>query len=114
MPLPDSTSTSDSETEDKALQKSRYLFNCAQRAHANFLENYTTFTLAMLIAGVRYPLISSVMGVAWGVQRVVYAVGYTRADKENGRGRLMGSGYALPQVVLMVLAGWTGWCLLAV
>lgn len=80
--------------------KEEYLFNCAQRAHGNYLENHPTFLVTMLISGLKYPIISSVMGAAWLLFRVVYAVGYTRADKEGGKGRLAGSGFWLAQIGL--------------
>ncbi|KAI9665199.1 MAG: hypothetical protein M1831_002209 [Alyxoria varia] len=85
-----------------------YLFNCAQRAHYNYLENHPSVVLSMLIAGLRYPVASSVMGVVWMIFRVVYAVGYTRKDKTNGKGRLAGVGFWLPQAGLFGTVGWVG------
>ncbi|KAJ4350876.1 hypothetical protein N0V95_004324, partial [Ascochyta clinopodiicola] len=34
-------------------KRALYLFNCAQRAHYNFLENYTAALSALLLAGLR-------------------------------------------------------------
>ena len=62
----------------------------------------------MLVAGVRYPLVSAGLGAVWMVFRVVYAVGYTQADKEKGSGRLVGSPFWLAQLGLFGLAGWVG------
>lgn len=93
---------------DKDLAPKYYLFNCAQRSHHNFLENYTTFNLAMLIAGIRFPLTAAGMGVFWGVNRVVYAVGYTRPDKEKGSARRYGIGYYPAQLGCIALAAYTG------
>ena len=53
------------------------------------------------------------MGIAWGVCRVLYAVGYTREDKEGGQGRLIGVGYSLVEIALFGMAGWTGWSVVA-
>ena len=89
-------------------KKKMYLFNCAQRAHGNYLENQPSVTIAMLITGLRYPLATTALSVAWMVSRVVYAVGYTRADKEDGKGRLMGSPMWLFQFGLFGLTAWSG------
>lgn len=89
-----------------------YLFNCAQRAHYNFVENYITFLPAMLIAGLRYPVPAAIAGGLWSVFRVLYAVGYTRKDKDNGSGRLVGSAFWLVQFALYGMVGYAGYSLL--
>ncbi|KAI9856069.1 MAG: hypothetical protein M1813_009289 [Trichoglossum hirsutum] len=86
-----------------------YLFNCAQRAHANLLENQGSFTAALLIAGLRYPLAATGTGLFWCVSRALYAVGYTRKDRERGRGRVMGSGFWLAQLALIIMSGMAGY-----
>jgi glutathione S-transferase len=86
-----------------------HLFNCAQRAHGNFLENHYMALAALLIGGVRYPLLSTAFGLLWSVGRVVYAVGYTSQTKENGKGRLAGAFFWLAQLGLLVNAGLTGY-----
>ncbi|KAK5118331.1 hypothetical protein LTR62_002844 [Meristemomyces frigidus] len=120
----ESTELASAEPEQK---KKMYLFNCAQRAHVamthkfswsrqlltqllqqNYLENHPSVMITMLIAGLRYPLWSAGLGLFWMVSRVIYAVGYTRADKTKGEGRLYGSGFWLAQLGLFGLAGWTG------
>lgn len=62
----------------------------------------------MLLAGVEYPITATVMGVGWSVSRVAYAVGYTRADKENGKGRLAGLTFWLFQLGAFGLTAWEG------
>jgi len=76
---------------EKEAALNNYLFNCAQRAHGNFLEQLALFMPALLVAGVRYPVASAVLGQIWNVGRVVYAIGYTQKDGKNGSGRLYGS-----------------------
>lgn len=98
-----------STAEEKARATNNYLFNCAQRSHGNFLENFPIFLPALLTAGLRWPVASSVLGALWGVSRIVYAVGYTRVDKKNGSGRLYGSLYALAQLALIGMVGKMGW-----
>jgi glutathione S-transferase len=94
-----------------------YLFNCAQRAHYNFLENYPAALSGMLISGLRWPELVSAMGVVWILGRVVYAVGYTSKGEGNveGKGRWMGGGFymaAVTQVGFMVGVGKLGWDLI--
>lgn len=96
-------------TIDSTLKHNMYLFNCAQRAHYNFLENYVTFLPALLIAGLKFPVASSVLGAAWIVFRTMYATGYTRADKKDGKGRLMGAGFWLAQWALYGMCGTMAW-----
>ncbi|KAE9986174.1 hypothetical protein EG328_006437 [Venturia inaequalis] len=96
-------------TTDSTQKQNLYLFNCAQRAHYNFLENYVTFLPALLIAGLKYPVASSVLGAAWCVFRAMYATGYTRADKKDGKGRLMGSAFWLAQFALYGMVGKVAW-----
>lgn len=62
----------------------------------------------MLISGIEYPLTATVMGVGWTVSRIAYALGYTRADKEGGKGRLAGLTFWLFQLGTFGLAGWCG------
>lgn len=85
-----------------------YLFNCAQRSHGNFLEHHGTVAIAVLVAGLQYPIASSVMGVGWMLSRLAYAVGYTRKDKTDGKGRLVGSPFWLFQLGLYGLTAWSG------
>ncbi|KAJ9639338.1 hypothetical protein H2201_004076 [Coniosporium apollinis] len=89
-------------------KQAMYLFNCAQRAHGNYLENHPSMVIAMLVSGLQYPRTAAVLGAAWAVFRIIYAVGYTRADKQEGKGRLAGSGFWLAQLAAFGLAGWVG------
>jgi glutathione S-transferase len=89
-PTPYASSESIATAVDAKDKKAKYLFNCAQRAHGNFMENYPAALAGLLIAGVQYPVASSVAGVAWMVSRVFYAVGYTDPAKEMGKGRFYG------------------------
>jgi len=80
-------------------------FNCAQRAHGNFLETQPTVLGALLISGLRHPLVAAGLGAGWSASRVAYAVGYTSGDP---RGRLVGS-YASSaiSILLAFLAAYT-------
>ena len=74
----------------------------------NRLENAQSTNLAMLIAGLEYPLITTGLGVGWLAGRMIYALGYTRKDQQDGKGRLAGSFFWLFQFGLFGLASWTG------
>jgi glutathione S-transferase len=103
VPYPQAYATPDNKS------KEAYIFNCAQRAHGNFLENETSFLAAMMISGLKYPTASALLGVGWLINRVIYAVGYTRQDKEGGKGRLAGAGFWLCQFALYGMTGKVGW-----
>ncbi|OJJ58848.1 hypothetical protein ASPSYDRAFT_89574 [Aspergillus sydowii CBS 593.65] len=66
-------------------------FNCAQRAHANFLENAPQTMLSILVAGVKYPELAAGLGAAWAVFRILFLHGYVYTDKPQGSGRYNGS-----------------------
>ncbi|KAI9827929.1 MAG: hypothetical protein M1819_006872 [Sarea resinae] len=90
-----------------------YAFNCAQRAHANFLENLPVMLPSLLIAGLRWPVAASVLGGIWGAGRIVYALGYVRSSLgADGRGRLKGFWFMLAQFGLLGMAGSVGWSVL--
>ncbi|KAF2861858.1 hypothetical protein K470DRAFT_269390 [Piedraia hortae CBS 480.64] len=109
IPYPKSFADSnDFATANNEKKQALYLFNCAQRAQGNWQENHPSVALAVLIAGLRYPVTASVMGLGWMVNRVVYAVGYTNKEQKEGRGRLRGSAGWFVQLGLFLLAGWTG------
>jgi len=73
-----------------------YRFNCAQRAHANLLENMPQTIAFMLFSGLQYPMAAAALGSAWLVFRIVYALGYVRSEK-LGSGRKYGGGCWLMQ-----------------
>ena len=66
--------------------------------------------VALMGGGLRYPVLSAGLGVAWCVTRVGYMRGYCRPDKENGSGRVpwvyLG---ALIELGLMGMSGLAGW-----
>lgn len=109
-PYADSTILSNAKGDDAKLALHR--FNCAQRAHGNFLENSTTAMLGMLVAGVKYPISTAVLGLGWNLARIAYATGYTNSPLGSGKGRLRGSSFWAFQLGLVLLTGATGASLL--
>jgi len=93
-------------------KQAMYLFNCAQRAHYNFLENYPIALTGMLVSGIKYPVASAVMGAIWTASRIFYATGYTNKTKEGGKGRYnggLGGLFWLCQLGFMGLVGKSGY-----
>lgn len=93
---------------NEAAEKDRkaYMFNCAQRAHANFTENQPSFLGALLISGLRFPVASAAVGAGWALSRLIYAFGYTSAA--GPAGRLRGSiGSFLTDTALKFMALYT-------
>jgi glutathione S-transferase len=86
-----------------------YAFNCAHRAQANTTENYAPFVVSLLVAGLWWPKTAAVLGAAWTVARVMFAVGYTRSTPgDGGKGRKAGMWWAFPMAALQLLALGTG------
>ncbi|CZS93487.1 related to MICROSOMAL GLUTATHIONE S-TRANSFERASE 3 [Rhynchosporium agropyri] len=81
-------------------------FNCAQRAHANFIENQVSTLGALVLAGVHLPLAAATMGLGWTVSRYLYMVGYSKGG--DGKGRYNGGAFWLFQAGLYGLAGYNG------
>jgi len=85
------------------------LFNCAQRAHANFLEAQPSLVTTLLISGLKYPVLSAAMGASWVFFRVLYTIGYTRPGLEKGKGRHRGILHVIPQAALTIMATMVGY-----
>ncbi|CRG90500.1 hypothetical protein PISL3812_07544 [Talaromyces islandicus] len=75
-------------------------FNCAQRAHGNLMENMSQTMLYILVAGLKWPQASAVIGSAWVISRIVYTYGYIYSSKARGAGRLYGATFWLCQGAL--------------
>ncbi|KAI1468945.1 membrane-associated proteins in eicosanoid and glutathione metabolism [Daldinia caldariorum] len=73
--------------EQAAKDPKAYKFNCAQRAHANFIEHQPSFLTALLISGLWFPTASAALGAGWVFARTWYAAGYTSGGPS---GRLSG------------------------
>lgn len=62
-------------------------FNCAQRAHTNYLENAPQTMLLTLVAGLKYPAATTLIGATWVVMRVLFLYGYVYSGQAAGAGR---------------------------
>lgn len=96
--------------EDASKDPAKFAFNCAQRAHQNFLEQLPIFLSTMLIGGLNYPVAMSVMGAAWIVGRVLYGIGYKNSPHNStGQGRNKGAFAAIVQLPMLGLTLWSGY-----
>jgi glutathione S-transferase len=82
-------------------------FNCAQRAHANYIENSPSFLVALVLAGLRYPVWAGALGMGWCVARWLYMQGYS-TGAERGKGRYRGIWFYLPHYSLVGLCAFSG------
>ena len=89
--------------EQAKTSKDAYKFNCAQRAHANLLENMSQTIACILFSGLFYPRATPILGAFWVLSRTLYAYGYITSDKPNGGGRMIGGGFWLAQFGLIGL-----------
>jgi glutathione S-transferase len=85
-----------------------YRFNCAQRAHANLLENMPQAMLCMLFSGLFHPRAATWLGGAWLAFRFLYMLGYvfgSGSDEQGkGKGRMIGGGFWIAQFALIGLS----------
>ncbi|EER24084.1 hypothetical protein D8B26_002263 [Coccidioides posadasii str. Silveira] len=76
--------------EQCAKNPAAYKFNCAQRAHANYLENMSQTMVSILVAGIKHPRLATLLGTTWVALRVLFLAGYVYSGKEKGNGRIIG------------------------
>lgn len=94
--------------DSENLRERMVRFNSAQRAHSNYLENHTNNLMLILVAGLRYPVAASALGVFWSFNRVLFALGYMDTSKKEGKGRYRGIGHFLGFLGLLGLTIKTG------
>ena len=73
----------------KLTDEQWFKFNCAQRAHQNYLEVLPILLSWLLISGLKFPLYATGLGITSIIGRQFYAMGY----RANGpKGRSVGAG----------------------
>ncbi|KAJ3240470.1 Microsomal glutathione S-transferase 3 [Chytriomyces hyalinus] len=74
-----------------AADKSKLIFNCYQRAHQNFLENYPAFLFLLVAGGVEHPRSAAIAGIVWLYGRSKYSKNYQSGDpsKRNSKGAVV-------------------------
>lgn len=63
----------------------------------------------MLISGLKWPVATAVLGGVWSVNRVIYAIGYTRSAEDGGKGRYYGALGLLAHYALVLMSGKAAW-----
>lgn len=86
------------------IQAKAEQFNCAQRAHANYLENMPQTMLFTLFAGLKYPHLATAIGASWLFFRSLYLYGYVYSGKPQGKGRLLGGFFWFSQGAMWALS----------
>ncbi|KAK8101165.1 uncharacterized protein PG998_007429 [Apiospora kogelbergensis] len=92
-------------TEEQAAKDPKaYTFNCAQRAHGNFVESQTPFLGTLLISGLHWPNAAAALGATWVAARAAYAYGYATRGPQ---GRL--AGFYTSSIADLALKGMALW-----
>ncbi|KAI5121143.1 hypothetical protein M0805_007141 [Coniferiporia weirii] len=89
------------EKTEAAASKQALIFNCIQRAHQNTLESTPHVLLAVLVTGLKYPLVAAGLGGTWVVGRVLYTIGYSTGDPgKRSYGSVGSLGMLAPGLIL--------------
>ncbi|GAA5987704.1 hypothetical protein JCM5350_008076 [Sporobolomyces pararoseus] len=65
-------------------------FNCAQRAHANTLENLPIALLSLFHSGLYHPRLAALGGLIWLAGRVAYTIGYSSGEPSKRQAGVFG------------------------
>ncbi|KAF8913653.1 hypothetical protein CPB85DRAFT_543349 [Mucidula mucida] len=80
------------EKAEAEASRDAYVFNCAQRAHQNTLENVAVVVTSTLITAVSYPLVAASGCALWVFGRALYTRGYIQdPEVRNTHGGYIGS-----------------------
>lgn len=79
-------------------------FNNGQRAHYNFLEQFGSTIVLLLISGLFYTRLAVIAGLMFIVGRVCYSIGYRQGGP---KGRMVGAG--LCDLALILTFGAAAW-----
>ena len=77
---PNAYATDEQVKADKSPEQHVVKFNCAQRAHQNYLENFTQHITVTAIAGLSFPRAAAALSTVWLVGRALFLYGYLSGD----------------------------------
>ncbi|PBK68833.1 membrane-associated proteins in eicosanoid and glutathione metabolism [Armillaria solidipes] len=88
------------EKAQEEASKEAKIFNCAQRAHQNTLENIPIIYTSTLLTAVYYPTVAAAALGTWVLGRILYTRGYVTGDpaNRNAKGGFIG---IIAQTVLL-------------
>jgi len=82
-------------------------FNNYQRSHYHYIENITLVLIALLVAGLSYPKLATIMGIVYIVGRELFGIGYRM---NNAKIRSLGGiSSEIVQIVFFIIAIMSGW-----
>ena len=60
--------------------------------------------LSILVAGVKYPTVATLLGISWVTFRALFLYGYVYSNKPRGAGRYLGAPFWLAQGALWAVS----------
>jgi glutathione S-transferase len=73
---------------DKLSYEDWFKFNCAQRAHYNFMEQMPPLMLFLIISGLYFPFIAGIIGCGYFLARIMFTLGYMKSPNKRRLGGL--------------------------
>lgn len=80
------------------------LFNCVQRGHQHALETYPQYLVLSVIAGVKFPVTTTLGGLLWLLARTQWVEGYKTGDPAKRYQGWMAYGIWTSLIIIMVAA----------
>ncbi|KJA25818.1 hypothetical protein HYPSUDRAFT_37298 [Hypholoma sublateritium FD-334 SS-4] len=71
------------ENKEAEASKAAYIFNCAQRAHQNTLEQLPVLYVTTILTALKYPVVASSALGFWALTRVSYTRGYSTGEPKK-------------------------------
>ncbi|KAF5323453.1 hypothetical protein D9611_005711 [Ephemerocybe angulata] len=71
------------EKAEMEASRDAHMFNCAQRAHQNTLENLPILYVTAVVAGLRYPILTATLTGSWVIGKIAFTNGYATGDPDK-------------------------------
>ncbi|RDB18551.1 Microsomal glutathione S-transferase 3 [Hypsizygus marmoreus] len=88
------------EKAEAEASKDALIFNCAQRAHYNTLENIPVIYATTLLTALKYPILAASACSVWILGRIAYTLGYVSTGDPQKR---LGIMHTIGEVSMYVL-----------
>jgi len=75
------------EKAEMQASKEALIFNCAQRAHYNTVENVPIIVICTLVTALRHPIYAASACGLFTVGRILYTIGYLSGEPRNRHAR---------------------------
>ncbi|KAJ7605116.1 hypothetical protein DFH06DRAFT_261023 [Mycena polygramma] len=101
------------DAQEMAASPAAFVFNCAQRAHQNTVENIGMIYMMTALVATQYPVVAASALGMWVVSRAAYTIGYVGWGPES-RNNLVNRMFFVPGMATLVLGSvYTSYRLLA-